>query len=200
MLNDVAALYSENVVFFAGSVFVMALVVGSFLNVVIYRLPIILEREWRMQAAELVAPAAAQSVADADGTVARFTLSVPRSACPVCKARITAWQNIPVVSWLFLRGRCAVCNTRISARYPLVELLTALLSASVAWHFGYGINAACGILPDLGADCTYRHRHRPPTPARQYNPAFDVGRFGGSRLLSTGIREMLCLYHRKMPS
>jgi leader peptidase (prepilin peptidase)/N-methyltransferase len=77
---------------------------------------------------------------------ARFTLSVPRSACPACKAPITAWQNIPVVSWLFLRGRCAACKTRISARYPLVELITALLSASVAWHFGFGPNAACAIL------------------------------------------------------
>lgn len=146
MLNDVAALYSENVLVFASSVFVLGLVVGSFLNVVIYRLPLILEREWRMQAAELVAPDAAQSTADADCTVPRFTLSVPRSACPVCNAPITAWQNIPVVSWLFLRGRCAACKSRISVRYPLVELLTALLSALVAWHFGYGINAACGIL------------------------------------------------------
>jgi leader peptidase (prepilin peptidase)/N-methyltransferase len=77
---------------------------------------------------------------------ARFTLSVPRSACPVCKAPITAWQNIPVISWVFLRARCAACKTRISARYPLVELTTALLSAWVAWHFGFGPNAACAIL------------------------------------------------------
>src|SRR5882757_7058935 len=146
MLNDVAALYSEHVVVFAGSVFVLGLVVGSFLNVVIYRLPIIMEREWRAQAVELLPDAHAQTLIS-EGTVsARFTLSVPRSACPACKAPITAWQNIPVISWLFLRGRCAACGTRISARYPLVELATALLSAAVAWHFGFGLNAACAIL------------------------------------------------------
>jgi leader peptidase (prepilin peptidase) / N-methyltransferase len=146
MLNDVAALYSEHVVVFAGSVFVLGLVVGSFLNVVIYRLPMILEREWRAQAAELLPDAHAQTMRVGDPEAARFTLSVPRSACPVCKAPITARQNIPIISWLFLRGRCAACKTRISARYPLVELTTALLSAFVAWHFGFGPNAACAIL------------------------------------------------------
>jgi leader peptidase (prepilin peptidase) / N-methyltransferase len=146
MLNDVAALYSEHVIVFAGSVFVLGLVVGSFLNVVIYRLPIILEREWRAQAAELLPDAHAQTMVGEGPEAARFTLSVPRSACPACKAPIAAWQNIPVISWLFLRGRCAACKTRISARYPLVELVTALLSASVAWHFGFGPDAACAIL------------------------------------------------------
>jgi len=146
MLNDVTALYAENVAIFAGSVFVLGLVVGSFLNVVIYRLPIILEREWQAQAADLLATTAVQTPAGPDANVARFTLSIPRSACPVCKAPITAWQNIPVVSWLFLRGRCAACKTPISVRYPLVELTTALLSAAVAWHFGYGVGAACALL------------------------------------------------------
>jgi len=148
MLNDLAALYTGNPVFFTVSVFILGLVIGSFLNVVIYRLPIMLERDWRTQAAELlpheatvVAPSAARGV-PADP----FTLSTPRSACPACKAPIKAWQNIPVLSWLLLRGRCASCKTRISARYPLVELTTALLSAWVAWHFGFGIPAACGLL------------------------------------------------------
>jgi leader peptidase (prepilin peptidase) / N-methyltransferase len=145
MLNDIAALYAENAAIFAGSVFVLGLVVGSFLNVVIYRLPIILEREWQAQAADLLAPAA-QNAAGSHAKDARFTLSVPRSACPICKAPITAWQNIPVVSWLFLRGRCAACKATISVRYPLVEVATALLTAAVAWHFGFGVNAACGIL------------------------------------------------------
>jgi leader peptidase (prepilin peptidase)/N-methyltransferase len=146
MLNDVAALYSQNVALFAGSIFVLGLVVGSFLNVVIYRLPIILEREWRAQAAELLPDAHARTVVSEPPESARFTLSVPRSACPACRAPITAWQNIPIVSWLFLRGRCAACKTRISARYPVVELAAALLSATVAWHFGFGPNAACAIL------------------------------------------------------
>jgi len=147
VLNDLAALYSEHVVVFAGSVFVLGLVVGSFLNVVIYRLPIILEREWQAQAAELLPDAHAQTmVSEAPVVAARYTLSVPRSACPVCKAPIAAWHNIPVVSWLLLRGRCAACKTKISARYPLVEFATALLSGWVAWHFGFGPNAACAIL------------------------------------------------------
>jgi leader peptidase (prepilin peptidase)/N-methyltransferase len=76
----------------------------------------------------------------------RFTLSVPRSACPRCKAPIKAWQNIPVVSWLMLRGRCASCKAPISARYPAVELATGLLSAVVALHFGVSVSAACALL------------------------------------------------------
>lgn len=147
MLNDLAALYTDSPAIFAGSVFVLGLVVGSFLNVVIYRLPIMLERDWRAQAAELL-PSTGGTAAAVSGTESipeRFTLSTPRSACPVCKAPIKAWQNIPVVSWLLLRGRCASCKTKISARYPVVELVTGLLSAWVAWHFGFGTPAACGL-------------------------------------------------------
>jgi leader peptidase (prepilin peptidase)/N-methyltransferase len=148
MLNDLAALYSDNVVLFAGSVFLLGLVIGSFLNVVIYRLPIVLERDWREQAAEMLAPVDSGAAASPlPQTVAeRLSLSTPRSACPTCKAPIKAWQNIPVVSWLLLRGRCAACKTPISIRYPLVELTTGLLSAWVAWHFGFGAPAACALV------------------------------------------------------
>ena len=146
MLNDLAALYAEQPALFAGSVFVLGLVVGSFLNVVIYRLPIMLDRDWRAQASELLTdPLIPASVDDASSSPARFTLSVPRSACPVCHAPITALQNIPVVSWLALRGRCAACKTGISARYPVVELCTGLLSAWVAWHFGFGTTTLCAL-------------------------------------------------------
>jgi leader peptidase (prepilin peptidase) / N-methyltransferase len=148
VLNDLAALYTDTPALFAGSVFVLGLVIGSFLNVVIYRLPIMLERDWRNQAAELLPPtgepAATSSLAPT--VPERFTLSTPRSACPACKAPIKVWQNVPVLSWLVLRGRCAACKTRISMRYPLVELSTGLLSAWVAWHFGFGAPAACGLL------------------------------------------------------
>jgi leader peptidase (prepilin peptidase) / N-methyltransferase len=151
MLNDLAALFASEPALFAGSVFLLGLVIGSFLNVVIYRLPIILEREWQSQAADVLsadaaAPVSAPSPTLAPAPPARFTLSTPRSACPNCKAPIKAWQNIPVVSWLVLRGRCAACKTRISPRYPLVELTTAVLSAWVAWHFGFGWPAACALL------------------------------------------------------
>src|SRR5580698_7913291 len=144
MLNDLAAFYASEPIWFAGSVYLLGLMIGSFLNVVIYRLPIILERDWRSQATDLLHPS---GDASADPTpLERFTLSTPRSACPKCKAPITALQNIPVVSWLVLHGRCASCKAKISARYPLVELTTGLLSAWVAWHFGFGITAACGLL------------------------------------------------------
>src|SRR5258707_5900719 len=144
MLNDVALLYSSSPALFAGSVLLLGLIVGSFLNVVIYRLPIILEREWRAQAADVLS--AGTDPPPAAAPAPRFTLSTPRSACPNCKAPISALQNIPVISWLVLRGRCASCKARISARYPLVELTTAILSAWVAWHFGVGAPAACALL------------------------------------------------------
>jgi leader peptidase (prepilin peptidase)/N-methyltransferase len=140
MLNDLAALYADNLALLAGTVFVFGLVIGSFLNVVIYRLPLMLERDWRAQAAELLSPAAPQPAPE------RFSLSTPGSACPACKAPIKAWQNIPVLSWLLLRGRCAACKAPISMRYPLVELITGLSSAWVAWHFGFSAATACGLL------------------------------------------------------
>ncbi|MGC1523899.1 MAG: A24 family peptidase [Steroidobacteraceae bacterium] len=146
MLNDLAAVYAGNLPLFAGSVFILSLVVGSFLNVVIYRLPIMLERDWRAQAAELLPANAEAAASRAQSAPERFTLSTPGSACPACQTPIKAWQNIPVVSWLLLRGRCAACKARISLRYPLVELSTGVLSAWVAWHFGFGATAACGLL------------------------------------------------------
>src|ERR1700736_3182756 len=146
MLNDLVALYTDVPAVFAGSVFLLGLVIGSFLNVIIYRLPIMLEREWRSQATELLPVVENSATAAAPVTPERFTLSTPGSACPACKAPIKAWQNIPLISWLLLRGRCAACKTKISARYPLVELATALLSAWVAWHFGFGAPAGCGLL------------------------------------------------------
>ncbi len=119
--------------------------VGSFLNVVIYRLPIMLERDWRVQAADLLAPSDA-APAPAPAPAPAFNLGTPRSACPACKAPITAWQNIPIISWLWLKGRCASCSVRISPRYPLVELATALISSIVAWHFGFGVATGCALL------------------------------------------------------
>ncbi len=113
------------------------LFVGSFLNVVVHRLPKMMEREWHAQAAELRGepePAAGE----------RFNLATPRSRCPHCGHLITALENIPVVSYLVLRGRCRHCGAAISKRYPIVELLTAALSGYAAWHFGFG-------LPALGA-------------------------------------------------
>ena len=146
MLNDIADLYTANPALFAGSVFVLGLMVGSFLNVVIYRLPVMLDREWRAQAAEFTSSTATTVVTHPEAPAPeRFNLVVPRSACPHCKAPIAAWQNIPVLSWLALRGRCAACKAPISKRYPAVELATGILSAWAAWHFGFGAAAACAV-------------------------------------------------------
>lgn len=107
--------------------------IGSFLNVVIYRLPIIMQREWASQCAELRG--------EEEVALAPFSLSRPRSACPSCSHPISAMENIPLLSYIFLRGRCAQCATPISLRYPLIETLSGLLSGFVAWHFGYGATA-----------------------------------------------------------
>jgi leader peptidase (prepilin peptidase) / N-methyltransferase len=132
---SVLALLAGSPGLFIGTCLVLGLVVGSFLNVVIYRLPIMLDRQWRAQCADVLGEAAVETVA---GVAEKFNLVVPRSACPSCKAPIRATHNIPVLSWLLLRGRCAHCGTAISARYPVVEALTGLLSALIAWKFGFG--------------------------------------------------------------
>lgn len=125
--------------FFYGVTFVVALLVGSFLNVVIYRLPIMMERDWRQQCEEI-------SATPADNLPeGRFDLLAPGSNCPSCGHKIGALQNIPVISYLLLGGKCAGCKSRISTRYPAVELLTAVLSAIVAWRFGFGWEAIAGI-------------------------------------------------------
>jgi leader peptidase (prepilin peptidase)/N-methyltransferase len=113
--------------------------IGSFLNVVIYRLPIMMQREWRDQCIEL------RDTLPSDLPEGRFNLVVPRSRCPSCGQLIKAWQNIPVLSYLLLSARCANCQASISVRYPLVEFLTAVLSAWCAWHFGFGWEALLAI-------------------------------------------------------
>jgi leader peptidase (prepilin peptidase)/N-methyltransferase len=106
------------------------LLIGSFLNVVVYRLPVMAQRELD----NYIAHEAGKDLPHPD----RFNLMVPRSACPHCGHQITALENIPVVSWLFLRGKCSACKALISPRYPIVEAVTGLLSAVVIWHVGSG--------------------------------------------------------------
>src|SRR5687767_3156744 len=107
--------------------------IGSFLNVVIHRLPRMMEREWKAQCAEL----AGQTPAPGEP----YNLVRPRSACPSCGHRIRAWENIPLVSWLALRAKCSACGSRISARYPFVELLAGVGAAYAAWRFGTTLTA-----------------------------------------------------------
>lgn len=114
------------------------LCVGSFLNVVIHRLPKIMEQEWHAQCADLRG--------ETPSTAASLSLARPRSRCPACGHQITALENIPIVSYLLLRGKCSSCAAPIPLRYPLVEALAGLLSACAAWHFGPTLQAAGALL------------------------------------------------------
>jgi len=122
-------LLNNSAPFFLTVTIVVGLLVGSFLNVVIYRLPIMMKNDWQAQCDELMGKE--------PGLTESFTLSVPRSRCPQCKHEITALENIPIMSYLILAGKCKQCKNPISVRYPLIEALTGLLSGIVAWHFGF---------------------------------------------------------------
>lgn len=137
-------LFTQSAPAFIAVVFAFALAIGSFLNVVIHRLPIMMEREWREQCEELC-----KTLPEQELPKGRFDLITPRSRCPSCGQIIKAWQNIPVISYLLLGGQCANCKESISARYPLVELLTALLAAMCAWRFGVGWEATMAIVMTL---------------------------------------------------
>jgi leader peptidase (prepilin peptidase)/N-methyltransferase len=121
-----------------------ALAMGSFLNVVIYRLPRMLETAWRHECAEALDQAPVPLLGE------RLTLSSPESRCPQCGHPIRPWENIPLLSYLLLRGRCSSCHNTISVRYPLVEAVTALLSVLIVWRFGLGWEAAAGLVLTWG--------------------------------------------------
>jgi leader peptidase (prepilin peptidase)/N-methyltransferase len=118
---------------------IIGLLVGSFLNVVIYRLPVMLQRSWRKECIEYL-----QMEAELEGDP--FNLSLPLSRCPKCQSPIKPYQNIPVISYVFLKGQCANCKNPISIRYPLIEAFTATLSVLVALHFGYTPQAGFALL------------------------------------------------------
>jgi len=141
----------------------LGLLVGSFLNVVIYRLPIMMERDWQQQARQMLAGKTAQDIdndgdindsndgpdadtASADTAESDFNLFTPRSRCPGCLTQIKAWQNIPLISWLLLGGKCATCKSPISKRYPVIELVTGLLSGLMIWHFGASLMGLVALL------------------------------------------------------
>jgi len=134
-----AELFLQAPAVFVAVAFAFALMIGSFLNVVIYRLPIMMQREWHEQCKEL------QEAPAPDLPDGRFNLIVPRSRCPSCGKEIKAWQNIPILSYLLLGGKCANCQASISIRYPLIEMFTAATAAVCAWHFGFGWEALLAI-------------------------------------------------------
>jgi leader peptidase (prepilin peptidase)/N-methyltransferase len=128
-------------VFFYTIVVVLGLVIGSFLNVVIHRLPVVLKNNWSRQCRELLEPDHDEN----DATKQPYNLLRPGSHCPACGHRIRAIENIPVVSYIFLKGRCAACHSRIPPRYPIIEIATAILSVFAALHFGYTLQTAAAL-------------------------------------------------------
>lgn len=135
---DISNAMQANLWFYLTTTGLVSLCIGSFLNVVIYRLPVMMQKEWQTEcrlllADELTSPKTEQTTSQTTDT---FNLVKPNSCCPKCKAAIKPWQNIPIFSWLFLKGKCATCDNPISVRYPIVEAITATLSLVVAYTFG----------------------------------------------------------------
>jgi leader peptidase (prepilin peptidase)/N-methyltransferase len=141
------AVFGDSPTVFLLAIAILSLVIGSFLNVVIYRLPIMMQRAWADECREwLSAEDSAAGVSADKIPKPPFNLLVPRSQCPTCGHKISALENIPVISYLALRGRCTACHAPISLQYPLVEIVTVILSLIVAWRFGYGWQTIAALL------------------------------------------------------
>ena len=138
MIDNLIWVFGHNTTLYLGTLFILGLLVGSFVNVVIYRLPVMMNREWRQDCLEFL-----QLPAEARGE--KFNLNSPRSRCGNCSHQITVLENIPLFSYLFLGGKCSSCKTRLSLQYPLVELFTALVSVVVGWQFGVSPQAMAGL-------------------------------------------------------
>ncbi|WP_371373523.1 prepilin peptidase [Thalassotalea aquiviva] len=138
MFAEILALFELYPITFYTTTLILGLVVGSFLNVVIYRLPKMLHNEWLCDCRELLADELAKTSnkASSKAKIESITLSKPASTCPKCGHKIKAIENIPLLSWLFLKGKCSACKTPISIRYPLVELASGILSVVIGLHFG----------------------------------------------------------------
>jgi len=153
VFDDFFAILAAQPALFIGICVALGLMIGSFLNVVVYRMPLMIERAMRKECADLAVSDAYVARGEKPPAIIEetekkpaFNIIVPRSACPKCHAPITALQNIPVVSWLALKGKCANCKAPISKRYPLVELFTGIASGLIAWRFGFGLLALAGLL------------------------------------------------------
>ena len=140
---DGLQLLQENSALFLSIIFVVGLLVGSFLNVVAYRLPVMMNRRWRQECQDYLGQ---KSETDPPEQVEPFNLMWPRSRCGHCGHMISWWENIPVLSYLFLRARCRGCQQKISVLYPLVEVITAVISVVVAWRFGFSLETVAALL------------------------------------------------------
>ena len=141
-------LLKQDLAFFVVTIFLLGLLVGSFLNVVIYRLPVIFKREWRRDCCNYLEENYKATIQLNTGNepAEPFNLIKPDSTCPNCGHKIRSWENIPVISYLFLKAKCSNCKTPISFRYPFIELLSASLAALCAWHFGFSLAGFSAIL------------------------------------------------------
>ena len=138
MFDHLISLFEQQPVLFLGTLFVLGSLIGSFLNVVIYRLPVMMQREWRHDCLEFLEQAN-------DTEVEKFNLSVPRSRCASCGHQITALENVPIISYLALGGKCASCKASISPQYPLVEVFTGIVSVIIGWHFGVSLQTLAAL-------------------------------------------------------
>ncbi len=149
-MTDIIYLLQNHPVAFCITATVVGLMVGSFLNVVIHRLPIMMQRDWNEQSAMVLEDAkledCAKKLRGQHDSPVRYNLVVPRSSCPKCGHGIGALENIPIISYLILRGRCAGCKTPISIRYPVVEAISGVAAGYIAWHFGFGLAALAAIV------------------------------------------------------
>ena len=150
-MTDFISLMNSNQTFFFGVTFIFSLMIGSFLNVVIFRLPKMLEQGWKKECREFLADELAKPKSQNKEEL--ITLSTPSSTCPSCQHKIRFYENIPVISWLVLRGKCSQCRSKISLRYPLVELTTAILSAVIAAHFGVTLTTLFLLILTWGLVC-----------------------------------------------
>jgi len=137
---SVIQLFQTEPVFFVITMALLGMCVGSFLNVVIYRLPKMMQQDWQKQCCELL------DIKNENGEEQQVNLIFPGSSCPACQHKITALENIPVISYLFLKGRCKSCNVKISPQYPLIEILTGLTTAYITWHFGFSPQTLFAVL------------------------------------------------------
>jgi len=137
----IVELLKNDLILFATLVLIFGLFVGSFLNVVIYRLPMMFKREWRKDCCRYLEENYAVNIQFKINKepAEPFNLSKPDSTCPNCGHKIRAWENIPVISYLFLQAKCSRCKTAISFRYPFIELLSAVMAATCAWQFGFSV-------------------------------------------------------------
>ena len=137
---SVIQLFQTEPVFFVITMALLGMCVGSFLNVVIYRLPKMMQQDWQKQCCELL------DIKNENGEEQQVNLIFPGSSCPACQHKITALENIPVISYLYLKGRCRSCNVKISPQYPLIEILTGLTTAYITWHFGFSPQTLFAVL------------------------------------------------------